>query len=337
MSLFCNFPPSVRTLSPFAMCLALWIGSAQLIRADEKPVTLKELPESLEDLKAYQAQVKRVLARAIPATVGVRVGNSAGSGVIIDKEGHVLTAAHVSGAPDVEITLILSDGKTVKGKTLGLNRGRDSGLIKITEKGDWPFVEMGKSADLKPGQWCIATGHPNGYRPGRPPVVRIGRVQGTGGGLIRTDCALVGGDSGGPLFDLDGKVIGIHSSIGGQLVQNQHVPIDTFHETWDRLARGDAWGGRGPVVTANAPWMGIERDPEEDRCIIKRVFEGSPAEKAGLKPDDLILKFDGTKIDNFEELPALILKKKVGDKVMLEVQRGKEIVKLELVLGKRQG
>jgi S1-C subfamily serine protease len=82
--------------------------------------------------------------------------------------------------------------------------------------------------------------------------------------------------------------------------------------------------------------MGIEPDPDEERCIIKRIYKDSPAEKAGLKAEDLILKFDGTSIKNFEELFPLIGKKKIGDKVTVEVQRGKEVVKVEVVLGKKQ-
>jgi serine protease Do len=344
----CSTFHPVQTLPAIVLCLAALVMSPLAARADDKAPAdalpeLKTIPTNVEDLKAIQSQVKKVLAKAIPATVGIRIGNSAGSGVIIDKEGHVLTAAHVSGRPDIEVTLILQDGKTVKGKTLGLNRNRDSGLIKITEKGDWQFAEMGKASDLKRGSWCIAVGHPNGYKPGRPPVVRLGRLQGISNNpevredFLQTDCALVGGDSGGPLFDLEGKVIGIHSSIGGRMSQNQHVPIDTFRDTWERLAQGEAWGGRTrSQAVANGPWMGVEADRDAEKCVIKGVIKDSPAEKAGLKVDDLILKFDGKSIKTFEELFPLIGKRKVGDKVSVEVQRGKEVVKVELVLGKRQ-
>ena len=92
----------------------------------------------------------------------------------------MLTAGHVSGAPGRDVTVTLPDGKTVKGKTLGRNAVADSGLVKITEERDWSFVEMGDSGELQKGQWCIAVGHPGGYKPGRTPVVRLGRVHGTG-------------------------------------------------------------------------------------------------------------------------------------------------------------
>src|SRR5262249_9497642 len=145
----------------------------------------KPAPENLEDLKAIQAQVHDVVEKVLPCTVGVRVGGASGSGVIIHEDGYVLTAGHVSGQPDREATLLLSDGRRVKGKTLGANRDIDSGLIKITEGGKWPFVEMGQSAELKRGQWCVATGHPRGYIPNRPPPVRLGRVLDATNRLIR--------------------------------------------------------------------------------------------------------------------------------------------------------
>ncbi|MCI0456014.1 MAG: S1C family serine protease, partial [Gemmataceae bacterium] len=147
--------------------------------ANEKsqPVALEKLaPENVEDLKAIQAQVQEVVQKVLPCTVGIRIGPASGSGVIVRPDGYVLTAGHVSGQADREVTLILLDGRRVKGRTLGANRGIDSGLIKITEDGTWPFAEMGQATDLKKGQWCVATGHPNGYKIGRTPPVRLGRV-----------------------------------------------------------------------------------------------------------------------------------------------------------------
>ena len=297
----------------------------------------KEAPENLEDLRAIQRQVKAVLKKVVPCTVGLQVGGASGSGVIIDKEGHILTAGHVSSTPDRTVTIIMPDGKKLKGKSLGRNKGIDSGLIKITDKGAWPHVEMGKSATLKRGQWVIAVGHPGGFRPGRSPVVRLGRIQVANDSFIRTDCTLVGGDSGGPLFDMEGRVIGIHSRIGGSIESNIHVPVDTYRETWDRLVKGEDWGGRfGFPDLATVPYMGIEGDEDDAKARVTRVVPGSPAEKAGLKVDDVILMFDGKKIGGYAELAPRIRRKKIGDKVPLEVLRGMETIKLELVLGKRK-
>ena len=174
--------------------------------------------------------------------MAIQVGRANGSGVIIDAEGHLLTAAHVAGVPGRRATIHLPSGKTVYGITLGLNQKLDSGLIQITDPGPWPFAPIGKSADVKVGQWCLATGHPGGYDPHRPPVLRWGRVLRTEDSAILTDCTLVGGDSGGPLFDLEGHVIGVHSRIGKNLTVNVHVPVDQFSQSWDRLLKGEMWG-----------------------------------------------------------------------------------------------
>src|SRR5262249_36407529 len=150
------------------------------------------------------------------------------------------------------------DGKRVKGKTLGQNVGIDSGMIKIVEEGTYPFVDMGTSGDLKKGQWVISCGHPGGYKQGRTPVVRLGRVLDSTNMIIRTDCTLVGGDSGGPLFDMNGKVIGIHSRIGPTLQSNIHVPVDTYRETMDRLVAGESWGG-----APGRPYLGLRVDVDD--------------------------------------------------------------------------
>jgi serine protease Do len=271
----------------------------------------------------------------LPCTVGIQIGGASGSGVIVSEDGYVLTAGHVSGKPGSELKVILPDGRRVKGKSLGANHRMDSGMIKITEEGKWPFVDLGNSAKLKKGQWCLALGHPGGYKPGRSPVVRLGRILNTDKVVIRTDCTLVGGDSGGPLFDLEGKVIAIHSSIGGPITANQHVPVDTYRETWDRLVASEEWGGFSPG--GNRAWMGVQLDVEADGCKVSEVMEGSPADKAGVKANDVIVKFAGEKIGNTEDLAAVIGKKKPGDKVTLEVMRGEKSVTLDLTLGKREG
>lgn len=336
---------SLSRFGLFYTLLAVVAGSLPA-RADEKssPSTtakskeLKEIPESVEDLRALQDQVKGVLKKVIPATVGLRVGGASGSGVIL-KDGFVLTAGHVSGGADRPVTIILHDGTRIRGKTLGANRGIDSGMIKITDtrdyKGELPYVDLGDSEELKSGQWCIAVGHPGGFQRGRSPVVRLGRIQQNSGSAIRTDCALVGGDSGGPLFDLNGKLIGIHSRIGPNIAFNIHVPANTYRDTWDRLAKSEVWGGRS--FFGNMPYMGVVGDRDADTCKIVEVKPRSPADKAGLKAGDIILMFDGKKLDRYSDLRPAIRKKKIGDRVPLVVLRDGKELSLRLVLGRRGG
>src|SRR5712692_4264302 len=123
-------------------------------KTDLPAVFDKVAPENLDDLRAMQNQVRHVLEKVVPCTVSVQVGGSSGSGVIVDAEGLVLTAGHVSGKPGQDCVLIFPDGKRAKGKTLGQNKGIDSGMIKIVDEakeGTWPFIEMGSSANLKKG------------------------------------------------------------------------------------------------------------------------------------------------------------------------------------------
>jgi serine protease Do len=331
-----------------ALCLAGPLGlaaSADTSKAPEpKSLELKALPaafnkavpETVEDLKAIQGHVQEVLKKVVPTVVNLRIGMGQGSGVIISEDGYVLTAGHVSGPAGREVVVTLHDGRKVKGKTLGANRGIDSGLVKITDEGKWPHADMGKSGELKKGDWSMAIGHPGGYKPGRSPVVRLGRVLDLGKAALRTDCTLVGGDSGGPLFDMHGRVIGIHSRIGGPLTANVHVPVDTYRETWDKLAQGDVWGG--PMFgrpTKAGPYLGVEADPDGDRCKITRVVPDSPAEKAGVKVDDVIVRFADRKVADFDDLRAQVQRRKVGEEVTLEVRRGDQTVTLKLVVGKR--
>lgn len=312
--------------------LALAMLSAGLLAADVPkppdlpPALVKPAPESIEDLKAIQEQVRRVLDKVVPATVGVRIGQGQGSGVIVSKDGYVLTAGHVSGAPGRDVTIVLPDGKTVKGKTLGMNRIADSGLIKITEERDWPFAEMGDSAGLQKGQWCVAVGHPGGYKTGRSPVVRVGRVVEPRKSFIQTDCPLVGGDSGGPLFDMHGRVIGIHSRINGPITSNHHVPVNTYKDEWERL--------KDPTI--GEAYLGVEVDTEAKECKVAKVLPGAAADKAGLKADDVILTFDGQKVAAPTDLRPLVLKKKPNDEVAIEVRRGEETLTLKAKLLKRE-
>ena len=200
----------------------------------------------LARLRSVEAKITQVAAKVIPSVVNVRVGTALGSGVIVDAQGHVLSAGHVIGRPNQPVVFTFSDGTTAEGITLGKHRLSDAGLLKITSGGDRPFAEMGTSADLELGTWVLAVGHPLGYQEGRPPVVRVGRILRAEELVIHTDCPLVAGDSGGPLVDLEGRVVGVNSRIGDSTDMNFHVPVDIFKEHWGRLAGGEIWDGGTP-------------------------------------------------------------------------------------------
>jgi len=297
----------------------------------------KKAPESARDLEQLQEHVKKVIKKVTPATVGIRIGNAAGSGVIIDAEGHVLTAGHVSGKPGQKCKVILPNGTMLDAKSLGQNTGIDSGLIKITAKGKFPHVEMGDSSKVKPSQWVLSIGHPGGFKKGRTPVVRLGRVSTVTSRLIRTDCTLVGGDSGGPLFDMQGRVIGIHSRIGFLITENVHVPVNTYRETWERLVKGESWrdGLFGMFGGRPAPYIGIRFSPGGDDLKVAQIHKDTPADKAGLLAGDVILSVDGNNLKSRTDLLRFMRNKKIGEEVIIVVQRDEEEVKVKLKLATR--
>ena len=218
----------------------------------------KDTPPSLDDLKSIEAHVEALVSRVSPAVVAVRIGGATGSGVVISADGLVLCAAHVCVEPNRNVLFIFPDGKTARGKTLGTNHDMDSGLMKITENGPWPHVEIGDLNQARLGDWVLALGHPGGFDRKRSMVVRLGRIIRLGSGALQTDCTLIGGDSGEPLLDMHGRVIGIHSRISDSTAANFHVPIGTFLDTWDRLAKGENWGdGRPPPpsLLASGVWI----------------------------------------------------------------------------------
>jgi S1-C subfamily serine protease len=202
-----------------------------------------------ESLVAIQHQIDTVEDRLVKSTVALQLGGVSGSGVIISPDGYVLTAAHViAGRQHRRCTVILSDGKRLQATVLGSDREDDFGLIKIQDAQDLTVAPLGDSAALRPGEWVIATGHPLGLHEGRPPLLRIGRVLGgprrnpaRESRRILTDTPLISGDSGGPLFDLTGHVVGINSMItdGGRALGSIHVPANLPKAVLTQLENGD--------------------------------------------------------------------------------------------------
>lgn len=293
-----------------------------------------EAPRGVEELKAMQVHVQTLTKKLLPSTVGVQIGQAWGSGVIVSKDGYVLTAAHVAGQPNRPASFVMADGRILHGKTLGLNRTIDAGLMKITDAGDYPFLEMGSSDKLKEGQWCVAVGHPGGYQRDRGMVLRVGRVLLLNNGneaAITSDCTLVGGDSGGPLFDMEGRVIGINSRIAGSITANLHVPVNTFRDTWDRLVKAESWGhfpGQGPV-------LGVRGEKGAENAKIAVVVKESPAEKAGVKVGDIVVKLGSKEIANFPELMDAVREHQPEEEVTVRLKRGDEEIEVRVKLGRQ--
>ncbi|PQO47265.1 S1C family serine protease [Blastopirellula marina] len=277
-----------------------------------------DAPIDLSELRALERRVQEVAQKVIPCTVGVSVGGAQGSGVVVTEDGYVMTAGHVIGEPNRKATITLPSGKKVEATTLGTDRSIDSGLLKITTPGKYEHLKIDHSEELRDGQWVVVTGHPGGYVKDRLPVLRLGRVLAAYDDVVATDCVLVGGDSGGPLLDMDGDVVGINSRIGNRITANMHVPSDAYTENWKRLTAGEVWG----KVPGSRPVLGVRCDKEKKAAIVVEVTANSPAAKAGVEVGDRIVRFNGRESKTFDELKLLVDQTSPGDRIELVVERG---------------
>lgn len=344
--------------------------------------TLLGLPASAgaDTLVERQAKVSAAVEKTRPAVVAIQSrstrGMGSGSGVIVSGDGLVLTAAHVVDAAGSEkdgeggeVSVVLSDGREVKGKVLGRDRQRDSAMVQIVEGKDWPHAELAPADSIEKGEWCIAMGHPGGYDPQRGAPVRVGRVWlNNDKAFFRSDCTVSGGDSGGPLFDLEGRVIGIHSNISMNVSENRHVPIGVFHEDWERLKKGDVWGDakrlladaddlrpkknekksepkpkdepktEDPAPAAPAKgdvWLGIKMDQADGGVMVHEIIDGSPAKNAGLQLEDVITKIDGKAVGSTGDVASRVRAAAAGDKLKFTVKRGGKEQDIEVTLAAR--
>jgi serine protease Do len=197
-----------------------------------------------------------------------------------------------------------------------------------------------------------ALGQPGGKAVGRPPVVRLGKVLTINKPsaknpqwYVQTDCPLIMGDSGGPVFDLNGNVVAINSRIGVRQTTNVHVPIDTYVDTWERLARGDEWGGGvltrlgaipsappSPAQAKAKAALSLTPSDEPNGIMVMGVRPDMASDRAGIMPQDIITKFDGAAVKTSEDLAAKMSKHKPGDVVTLELLRNAKPVQVKVTL-----
>ncbi|MBN8456428.1 MAG: trypsin-like peptidase domain-containing protein [Verrucomicrobia bacterium] len=311
------------------------------------------LISGLDDLRQLDRKLVSMADRTAAATVSLMSANggAAGSGVIVSKEGLILSAGHVSSAMTGDIVVLFADGKRAKAEPLGADFDRDAAMLRITDPGEYPFVEVAPADPLPTNAWCVALGHPGGYDPLRTPPLRLGRVLGYGEFLI-TDSTVVSGDSGGPLFDTEGRVIGIHSNIGATLGENRHVPIKVFRDQWDDLLAGKRTGKRfnqkagekkpnpekkpeGDKPKASEPKpqpkLGLKLGAEsEEGVTIDEVAPDSPAAKAGLQAKDVIVRIGARKVTTIAEFADALANRRPRPFVSLAYQRDGETKRLRI-------
>lgn len=297
----------------------------------------------LEKLREIQRKVQATVAKGMESCVAITDGVGFGSGVVVNADGLILTAGHVMGEgnADQEYEVIFASGRTAKARPLGKNLNVDAGMIQLIGPGPWPFVEVAE-ADAKVSDWVVNLGHSGGYELGRKPPVRTGRVLDIRREQLVTDAVLIGGDSGGPLFNLDGKVIGIHSSIGDTVAENRHVSISTFKLHWDRMLSGESWGRlpdlsgsrrESPEPDKKRAKLGVVVDrAAEGVARIAEVRENSPAARVGIQAGDIVKTFEGQRVNSAQHLIDLVKTKSVGDSVSLTIDRAGREFSYQIIL-----
>jgi serine protease Do len=256
---------------------------------------------------------------------------SLGSGFIISDDGYILTNSHVVHGAD-EIKVKLSDGREFKAEIKGQDEKLDLALIKISPKGSLPVAKLGDSDQIDVGEWVMAIGNPFGLAETVTAgiVSAKGRVIGSGpyDDYIQTDASINPGNSGGPLFNAKGEVIGINAAIiaGGQgigfaIPVNMAKGIIPQLRDKGKVTRGWLGVSIQPVTAELAQSFSLEG---EQGALVAEVLPDSPAEKAGIKPGDVIVEFNHRKITEMNELPRIVAATEVGLKVPLKIIRDKK-------------
>ena len=310
---------------------------------DRKVSSMGQMP----DLEGLPPGLRDFFERSLPPGSGGQGGRqreaqSLGSGFIISPYGYILTNNHVVADAD-EIIVRLSDRSEMKAKLVGTDPRSDVALLKIDGK-NLPVLKLGKSQDLKAGQWVVAIGSPFGF----DHTVTQGIISAIGRSLpnesyvpfIQTDVPINPGNSGGPLFNLTGEVVGINSQIytrsGGFMGVSFAIPIDVAMDVANQLKAGGkvSRGWLGVVIQEVnkdlAESFGLDKPAG---ALVAQVLDDGPAAKGGLQVGDVILSMNGQPIVMSADLPHLVGALKAGSKATLEVVRDGKRKTLDLTVG----
>jgi serine protease Do len=261
------------------------------------------------------------------------VQNSLGSGVIVTNEGHIITNNHVVDQVD-EIEVQLADGQTKKARLVGADSQVDLAVLKIDNPGVKP-LKLADSDTVQPGDFVLAIGNPFGFEETVTDGIISSKVRPNRsdffGGLVQTNAAINPGNSGGPLINLRGEVIGINTAIasttGGSQGIGFAIPSNTVRTALESLLK------QGRIIRG---YLGIqmralqpgEDGTETEGVTVAEVVPGSPAAQAGVQPGDVIRKFDGRDVNNFNALRSLVAQTQLNKQVELEIVRNGKPVKV---------
>ena len=280
-----------------------------------------------------------------------RDAQSLGSGFIVSADGYVVTNYHViqpDGRAELqEVTVTLVDGTAFPAEVIGRDAQSDLAVLKISRSEPFPFVHFGNSSQARVGDWVIAIGNPFnlGGTVTSGIVSAVVRPTGQGGAYdryIQTDASINRGNSGGPLFDMEGNVIGINNAIfspsGGSVGIGFAIPAETAEPIIEKLiageeiVRGYLGVSIGPMTEDLADSLGL---PENRGEFVQSVQPGEPAEQAGLQPGDVVLKVDGKDVTPDQTLSFIVANIEPGKRINLEIVRDGQRRTLPVTVGRR--
>jgi len=327
-------PSSFADLAEKLMPSVVNVSTTQTIKTTSNPFPFQFPPGSpFEDMfKEFNKPTERK-------------ATALGSGFIIDKKGLVVTNNHViQGAEDIVVTF--NDKTEYKAKVIGKDPYMDLAVLEIDSKEKFKPVSFGDSDKARVGDWVIAIGNPFGFGGTVTSGIISSRNRDIGltryDDFIQTDASINQGNSGGPLFDLNGKVIGINTAIiapgaSGSIGIGFAIPSNPASKVIDQLIKyGETkrgWlGVRIQLVTKEI--AEVEKLEKPEGALIASVAEKSPADKGGIKAGDIILEFDGKKIDTMRTLPKLVAQTEVGKKVVVRIWRNQKLISKKVILGR---
>ena len=328
-----NTPESFADLAEKLMPSVVNISTTQTIKTRSTPFPFQFPPGSPfgEMFKEFDKPTERK-------------ATSLGSGFVIKKNGIVITNNHViANAEDI---IVRVNNKEYEAKVIGADPFSDIAVLKIETSDSFKIVEFGNSDKARVGDWVVAIGNPFGLGGTVTSGIISARNRDVGltryDDFIQTDASINQGNSGGPLFNLDGKVIGINTAIiapgqTGSIGIGFAIPSNAASNIIQQLIKyGETkrgWlGVRIQQVTKEI--AEVQQLDEPKGALIAGVSEGSPAEKAGIKPGDIILEFDGKKITTMRSLPKIVANTKVGKNVNVKIWRNKKLISKKLTLGR---
>ena len=274
-----------------------------------------------------------------------RQATALGSGFIIDANGTIVTNNHViQGAEDIIVSV--NGAKEYNAKVIGKDPYMDLAVLKIESDEKFIPVSFGDSDKARVGDWVIAIGNPFGFGGSVTSGIISSRNRDIGltryDDFIQTDASINQGNSGGPLFNLDGKVVGINTAIiapgsSGSIGIGFAIPSNPASKVIEQLIKfGETkrgWlGVRIQLVTKEI--ADVEKLEEAKGALVASVSAESPADKAGIKAGDIILEFDGKKIDTMRTLPKVVAQTKVGKRVKLKIWRNQKLISKNVLLGR---